>query len=122
LPEVYAVYCSGSETPPEQPDGFVLMLDLLFPDVSPPATHQFTKEVEGPAVAGEGKARRFAGMDGDLISGCATASNLYHNLVQRAEQSGDSDFLGYRPIQDGVPQAYVWFTYSQILKRVNNLG
>jgi long-chain acyl-CoA synthetase len=31
-------------------------------------------------------------------------------------------FLGHRPVVDGVAQAFVWQSYTQVLDRVTNFG
>jgi long-chain acyl-CoA synthetase len=35
---------------------------------------------------------------------------------------GDKQFLGHRPIVDGVPQAYKWQTYNEVYARIKAVG
>ncbi|KNC98236.1 uncharacterized protein SPPG_06636 [Spizellomyces punctatus DAOM BR117] len=84
----------------------------------------FTVEVPGsPEVAGEGKPRRhFLHADKPFVGCPPEASNLHENLLRGVKLSGDSPYLGSRPVTNGVPGPYVWQTYNEVLKRVKNLG
>jgi long-chain acyl-CoA synthetase len=54
-----------------------------------------------------------------LPSGVKT---LHDNLLHGVRISGDNNFMGYRPINNGVAGPYQWISYNTALKRVTNVG
>ncbi|KAI9003599.1 hypothetical protein BC832DRAFT_559366 [Gaertneriomyces semiglobifer] len=87
-------------------------------------TIMYTAEVpDAPEVSGSGKPRRhFCHVDQKLVGAPEGVSTLYDNFLRGVSISGDSPFLGTRPITNGVPGPYVWQTYNEILRRVKNLA
>ena len=94
----------------------------FFPDCNPPATHLFSVETGDAPLAGEGRARRWAGIDTPVPDAPAGISNLHENLLAGVAKSANAPFLGRRPIVAGVPGAYVWETYAQVLARVSRVA
>ncbi|KAF9586695.1 hypothetical protein BGW38_008618 [Lunasporangiospora selenospora] len=87
------------------------------------ATQLYSIEVpDSPIVSGEGKPRRSILSPDKLVytytshRGDSTISTLYENFLEGVQRSG------YRPIVDGVAQAYEWMTYSRVQQRVTNFG
>lgn len=84
---------------------------------------QFSYEVDGPSVAGEGKPRRSYTSVGELPSTPNDVLTLHDNLLHGHSISRNEPFLGKRTLDaEGKAGPYEFFTYDQILKRVTNLG
>lgn len=99
------------------------MLANLLPSKNRPATFQYTVEVDAPAVAGEGKPRKYHKYaKEELASVPSNANTLHENLLAGAKQSGDRPFLGRRVVKDGVVGAFEFETYNRVVTRVANVG
>ncbi|CAG8503813.1 3668_t:CDS:2 [Racocetra fulgida] len=83
---------------------------------------QSIENKDAPEIPGEGKPRRNACSPDKLLDFPPEATTLYENFLLGVKVSGDSKFLGHRPIINGVAQPYVWETYSEIQQRVANFG
>jgi hypothetical protein len=97
------------------------MFAAIVPDKTLSKKHQFTQEVDGPEVPGEGKARRMVGIK-ELAGLPDEVLTLHGNLQRACDRAGNKPYLGYRPVVDGKVQPFVWSTYNEILERVNNLA
>ncbi|KAI9102624.1 hypothetical protein DFS34DRAFT_609930 [Phlyctochytrium arcticum] len=84
----------------------------------------YTVESPGaPDIPGEGKPRRhYLHADKPIAVHPEGATTLWENFLRGVSISGDSPFLGSRPLTNGVPGPYVWQTYNEIHKRVKNLA
>ncbi|KAF0449735.1 acetyl-CoA synthetase-like protein [Gigaspora margarita] len=83
---------------------------------------QSIEVVGAPEIPGEGKPRRNALSPDKLLSFPPDATTLYENFLHGISESGGGNFLGRRPIVNGVAQPYVWQTYSEVQQRVANFG
>ncbi|KAI8912730.1 hypothetical protein EDD86DRAFT_224169 [Gorgonomyces haynaldii] len=97
-------------------------LASLFENKAPNPDFKYTVEVDEPAKPGEGKARKYAKLEGKTTMVPPHVTNLHENLLNAVQIAGDRPFLGHRPVTNGQAGPYVWQTYSEVLKRVSNLG
>ncbi|KAG9293345.1 hypothetical protein G9A89_007591 [Geosiphon pyriformis] len=86
-------------------------------------SENYSVEVEGaPSIPGEGKPRRNVIAPEKLTGSPEGMTSLYDNFLRGVQLSDGGDFLGHRPIVDGVAQDYVWQTYPEVQTRVTNVG
>ncbi|KAG0361497.1 hypothetical protein BC939DRAFT_442872 [Gamsiella multidivaricata] len=92
-------------------------------------TQMYSIEVAGsPNIPGEGKPRRSILCPDKLVQsyqsskGNSTITTLYENFLEGVQRSEGGQFLGYRPIVNGVPQPYEWMSYSRVQERVTHFG
>ncbi|CAG8530024.1 11547_t:CDS:2 [Paraglomus brasilianum] len=86
-------------------------------------TTQYSVEVaNAPTIPGEGKPRRNALLPDRLISHPPGVTTLWENFLRGVRLSEGGNFLGTRRIEDGVAKEYVWQTYPEVQKRIQNLG
>eukprot|EP00842_Homolaphlyctis_polyrhiza_P004935 jgi/Hompol1/5442/HPOL_001936-RA len=98
------------------------LLSLLSPS-APNTDTIFTVEADVPAVEGETKPRRhYKTCTGPLLDLPPGVTNMFDNLVRTVELHGNRPFLGSRSLINGVVGPYVWLSYSEVLRRVKNLG
>ncbi|KAL2919834.1 medium-chain fatty acid-CoA ligase faa2 [Polyrhizophydium stewartii] len=88
------------------------------------APDSYSAEVEtAPHKDGEGRPRRYYGTVADpLVSMMPGVHNVHDNFLAGVATSGDKPFLGTRAVTNGVAGPYVWQTYNEVLKRVQNLA
>ncbi|KAJ3377928.1 Long chain acyl-CoA synthetase 7 peroxisomal [Lobulomyces angularis] len=86
-------------------------------------TNQFTLEVkDAPEIPNEGKPRRSA-LFPQLVAGFDGVANLHENLLNGVKTAGDLPYLGHRvQLENNNVGPYLWQTYSEVAKRVTNLG
>ncbi|KAF9360084.1 hypothetical protein BGX34_007964 [Mortierella sp. NVP85] len=81
-----------------------------------------------PDIPGEGKPRRSVLCPEKLLENYpsvkagATVKTLHENFLEGVLRSEGGSFLGHRPVVNGVAQAFVWQSYTQVLDRVTNFG
>ncbi|KAF9359606.1 hypothetical protein BGX26_011941 [Mortierella sp. AD094] len=92
-------------------------------------SQMYSIEVAGsPAIPSEGKPRRSILCPEELVhsypssKGNSNITTLYENFLEGVQRSEGGDFLGTRPIVDGVPQPYDWMTYPRAQERVTHFG
>ncbi|KAI8815021.1 hypothetical protein BJ742DRAFT_782017 [Cladochytrium replicatum] len=85
---------------------------------------QYTIEVPGvPDIPGEGKPRKSALFAKDpILEMLPNVTTLYENFKRTVDASGSNQFLGRRPVVDGLAGDYVWETYGEVYQRVKNLA
>ena len=47
---------------------------------------------------------------------------MHDNLLHGQKITGDGNFMGHRPITNGMAGPYEWMSYNTALKRVTNIG
>ena len=63
----------------------------------------FSVAVRDPAAVNEGSPRRHAKFaNGPLVDFPPEAKTLYENFLHGLKESGNSKFMGYRPLHNGV--------------------
>ncbi|CAG8537619.1 13126_t:CDS:2 [Ambispora gerdemannii] len=75
-----------------------------------------------PTISGEGKPRRHPLFVDKLLEHPPEVITLWENFLHGLKESGGGNFLGHRPIENGVAQPYVWQTYPEVKTRVISLG
>ncbi|KAF9998992.1 hypothetical protein BGZ80_002634 [Entomortierella chlamydospora] len=92
-------------------------------------SQMYSIEVAGsPSIPGEGKPRRSILCPEELVhsypssKGSSKITTLYENFLEGVQRSEGGDFLGSRPIVDGVPQPYEWMTYARVQERMTHFG
>ncbi|KAG0297871.1 Long chain acyl-CoA synthetase 7 peroxisomal [Dissophora globulifera] len=81
-----------------------------------------------PNVPGEGKPRRSVLCPEKLVESYPsnrpgmTVRTLYDNFLEGVYRSEGGDFLGHRPVVDGVVQAYQWQSYPEVHERITRFG
>ncbi|KAF9170024.1 hypothetical protein BGX21_001062 [Mortierella sp. AD011] len=92
-------------------------------------SQMYSIEVAGsPSIPGEGKPRRSILCPEELVhsypssKGSDKITTLYENFLEGVQRSEGGDFLGTRPIVDGVPQPYEWMTYARVQERMTHFG
>ncbi|KAG0223214.1 hypothetical protein BGW41_005679, partial [Actinomortierella wolfii] len=91
-------------------------------------TQMFSIPVPGSVeVPGEGRPRRSYLCPEQLVDSYTSVqghkvTTLYENFLEGVHRSQGADFLGHRPIVNGVPQPYSWQTYSKVQERVKHFG
>ncbi|KAI9220682.1 hypothetical protein BC828DRAFT_405578 [Blastocladiella britannica] len=72
---------------------------------------------------GSGLPRRAAFLkDRPLTGDYENASSLWEVFEISCATYGDKDYLGHRPMVDGVAQPYVWESFSQVRTRIANVA
>ncbi|KAI9221858.1 hypothetical protein BC828DRAFT_54634 [Blastocladiella britannica] len=72
---------------------------------------------------GSGLPRRAAYMgDSPMTGSPENGSNIWELFETTCSKFGDRDFLGHRPIVDGVAQPYAWESYNNSRLRSVNIG
>ncbi|KAF9973169.1 Long chain acyl-CoA synthetase 7 peroxisomal [Actinomortierella ambigua] len=92
------------------------------------ATQMFSIPVPGSDdIPGEGRPRRSYLCPEQLVDSYTSVqghkvTTLYENFLEGVHRAKGADFLGHRPIVNGVPQPYSWETYPKVQERVKDFG
>ncbi|KAF9164364.1 Long chain acyl-CoA synthetase 7 peroxisomal [Actinomortierella ambigua] len=92
------------------------------------ASQMFSIPVPGSVdVPGEGRPRRSYLCPEQLLDSYTSVqghkvTTLYENFLEGVHRAKGADFLGHRPVVDGVPQPYSWQTYPKVQERVKDFG
>ncbi|KAI1314894.1 hypothetical protein EDD11_001617, partial [Mortierella claussenii] len=81
-----------------------------------------------PSRPGEGKPRRSVLCPEKLLENYPSAEpgktvrTLYDNFLEGVYRAEGGQFLGHRPVVNGIPHKYTWQTYGTVKDRVAHFG